>query len=221
MIYGIIYKITDKENGKVYIGQTTDYKRRIRDYKYSPSKIKCYGYDNCNTITKMFYDKGFNNFKFNVIDAGDSPEELVDLENYWINYYNSIEEGYNDYKATIQYKMSEISKSKLRRQAGNFRHKAETIKKKSIPIIAYKDGVFKRYPSAKLFAEIHNTERTYVSRATKHGKTVLGYNIFYCDKNLREEVYLKSKDNKYKKLYESIKEDLETIENGKMYIDIF
>ena len=128
MIYGIIYKITDLENGKCYIGQTIDYTRGKRDYKYSRNVIESYGYDNCNNITKAFFDKGYDNFEFSVIDAGDSPEELCELENYWIDYYDSInpEKGYNETYAVIRRPISEKTKKKMSRIKGEFKHSVKT-----------------------------------------------------------------------------------------------
>ena len=39
-VYGIIYKITNKVNGKVYIGQTTRKRGFLDRYKYSGSNIE-------------------------------------------------------------------------------------------------------------------------------------------------------------------------------------
>ena len=39
---------------------------------------------------------GKNNFRLEIIDTAKSQEELNQKEQYWIRFYNSVEEGYNE-----------------------------------------------------------------------------------------------------------------------------
>jgi len=86
---GIIYKITNLVNNKIYIGQTTrPFKDRINDYKN--------GYGNPylnNSILKY----GFDKFKFEIIDHVYNIIELNEKEIEWIKLYNSTSKdvGYN------------------------------------------------------------------------------------------------------------------------------
>lgn len=81
----IIYKITNKMNGKVYIGQTT---------KSLASRI--YGHIHGHSrIGKEMLKYGQDNFDISVIDTAKTKEELDDLEVFWIAWYNSTQNGYN------------------------------------------------------------------------------------------------------------------------------
>lgn len=84
----IIYKMTNKINGKIYIGQTCkSLRKRIRDHfndfgkSYIKYSLKKYGRDN---------------FEVEIIDTASSKEELNQKEIYWIKQYNCrIPNGYN------------------------------------------------------------------------------------------------------------------------------
>ena len=92
-MFGIIYKITNIVNNKVYIGQTQRtledrFKRHVRFAKNDDrSKDICFA---C-AIRKY----GENNFIIEKIDEADSKEVLNEKEKYWINFYDSFKSGYN------------------------------------------------------------------------------------------------------------------------------
>ena len=84
-----IYKITNKVNGKIYIGQSNDIKRRWSYYKNPPTTVEV------NTLIMLALKKyGFNSFTFEVIEECEI-DQLNEREEYWISYYNSYWEGYN------------------------------------------------------------------------------------------------------------------------------
>lgn len=83
-----IYKIIDLTNNKIYIGQSMDIENRWHYYKYPPKNPT-------QRIVRVIKQKGYDNFKFEVIETC-LPEELDQKEVYWINYYNSYQDGYND-----------------------------------------------------------------------------------------------------------------------------
>lgn len=84
-----IYKITNKINGKSYIGQTTDYQRRFREHRN-----KGYGEEPNKPLYNAFDKYGINNFDFEVIE--DLTENYNEREKYWIQYYNTLlPNGYN------------------------------------------------------------------------------------------------------------------------------
>ena len=91
-MYGIIYKVTNQQNKKVYIGQTaqTLAERKNKHY-YKARQINEYNTHFINALRK--YPK--ESFIWEVIDEAQSQDELNNKEKYWINYYNSIEKGYN------------------------------------------------------------------------------------------------------------------------------
>lgn len=90
-----IYKITNTENGKVYIGQTirpieNRFKRHIND---ALNHVKDTHF--CRAICKY----GKDAFKIEQIDVATTQEELSEKEQYWIRYYDSVNTGYNETEA--------------------------------------------------------------------------------------------------------------------------
>lgn len=89
----LIYKVTNKQNNKVYIGQTVkSLSQRRAEHKhrflYENSHNKFY-----NAIKKY----GWENFKWEVLEeSNDWTYDILDSkEKYYIQLYNSIESGYN------------------------------------------------------------------------------------------------------------------------------
>lgn len=87
-----IYKITNLINGKCYIGQSTYIPKRWKNHLISVNNpnSKEYYYPLYQAMRKY----GSNNFKFEIIENC-LPKELNEKEQYWILYYNSYKEGYN------------------------------------------------------------------------------------------------------------------------------
>lgn len=89
----IIYKITNRVNGKIYIGQTVqELEVRVRKhFSRAKTEIK-YQYPLVNDIRKY----GENNFDYEIIEIINKLEQLNEREVYWINHYKSIwPNGYN------------------------------------------------------------------------------------------------------------------------------
>ena len=99
-IFGIIYKITNKVNGKIYIGQTTS--KRGFEGRYPRKGIgieRVYNYYlSCkkaghNINDHLFYSiekYGFDSFDVDEkFDIAYSLEELNEKEIYYINFYKS------------------------------------------------------------------------------------------------------------------------------------
>ena len=82
-----IYKITNNINGKIYIGQSIDIKKRWETHKY-------YTYKKDTKLQKAFTKYGISNFTFEVLEEC-SKELLDEKEIFWIKYFNSFEDGYN------------------------------------------------------------------------------------------------------------------------------
>lgn len=83
-----IYKIENKINHKVYIGQSQNIERRWSNHVSSAGKMKY-------KMSQALGEFGVENFSFEVIE--ECPIELLDeREIYWIKYYNSmVPNGYN------------------------------------------------------------------------------------------------------------------------------
>jgi len=94
VIFGFIYAIKNKINGKKYIGQTTrPLYKRIYEYKAAFNHSKFYN----EYLLSSFKKYGWDNFEFSVIDTATNIIELNEKEIKYIRDYNSNnkEFGYN------------------------------------------------------------------------------------------------------------------------------
>lgn len=107
----IIYKIENKINGKIYIGQTIkELEDRISEHLKSEYPIG-----------KAFRKYNINSFEISIIDITEIKEILDEKEKYWIKFYDcKVPNGYNltdggegpnGYKHTKEAKLK-ISKKK-------------------------------------------------------------------------------------------------------------
>ena len=93
---GIIYIITNKVNSKVYIGQTR--KSLSERMRHHFSK-----YETCKKLKKATEQYGKDNFLYSVLELV-PYSELNDRETFYIEKYNSIENGYNIKKGNSKFK---------------------------------------------------------------------------------------------------------------------
>lgn len=138
-IIGEIYKITNIQNNKCYIGQTIKpvelrFNRHINDAMHNVLDTH---------FARAIRKYGPTNFKLEIIDNAESQLELNQKEQYWIRYYNSVLEGYNETDAickcggnTYQSKTEkemEVIKEKIRQtKIGNKNPMARKIKRINI-----------------------------------------------------------------------------------------
>lgn len=89
---GYIYKVTNKINGKIYIGQTI---QSVKDRWYRHCGKSGISKAELNTHFKRAILKyGKENFTVETIEVCDSTK-LNDREKFYISYYNSYINGYN------------------------------------------------------------------------------------------------------------------------------
>lgn len=94
-----IYKIENKVNGKVYIGQTNDWEKRYRHYRSCPFNTRAHEYN--RPIDSAIRKYGLENFDFSIIEIfndADTQEHIDIREIYWIDFFNSTVSnggGYN------------------------------------------------------------------------------------------------------------------------------
>ena len=134
-----IYKITNIQNNKVYIGQT------IRPIE---QRFRRHLNDALNNILDTHFARairkyGKDSFIIEEIDNAQTQDELNQKEQYWIRYYNSVKDGYNETDAiskcggnTYQSKTKEemeVIKDKIRQtKLGNKNPMARKIKRTNI-----------------------------------------------------------------------------------------
>jgi group I intron endonuclease len=85
-----IYKITNKINNKSYIGQSKDIEARWSEHKRTAFNDNRDEYE--FPLYRAFRKYGIENFTFVILEETESLEER---EKYYINFYNSKENGYN------------------------------------------------------------------------------------------------------------------------------
>jgi group I intron endonuclease len=103
---GYIYKITNKIDQKVYVGQTSrDLELRWREHKKKRS--------NCKYLKHAFEKHGIENFKFDLICVS-FDENLNSLEEEYIKKFNSlVPNGYNLRNGGNNGKLNEETKKKI------------------------------------------------------------------------------------------------------------
>ena len=89
-----IYKITNNQNGKVYIGQSTSIQQRWIAHRNRPFNSNSTQYN--SPLYRAIRKYGLENFSFEVLDECDK-DELDEKEIYYISLFNSAnpEFGYN------------------------------------------------------------------------------------------------------------------------------
>lgn len=88
---GFIYKITNRLNGKSYIGQTI---QDVKERFYQHCATNCSHTVLNMAIHKAIFKYGKPNFTLEVIEEVEY-DNLNDREKYWIEYYDSYKNGYN------------------------------------------------------------------------------------------------------------------------------
>lgn len=183
-----IYKITNKINGKVYIGQT------IRPVEYRFNRhINDAMHNILNThFARAIRKYGPDQWQFEVIDNAETQEELNQKEQYWIRYYNSVEEGYNEtdaitkcggntYQSKTEQEMEEIKEKIRQTKLGAKNPMARRIKR--INIITNEIDVFDTIISCAQACGINNGKTSITTRLNGQVKSPYK-NIWlfeYCD----------------------------------------
>ena len=85
-----VYKITNKINGKCYIGKSVDIARRWSEHKSASKRKK--SKESKHPLMRAFRKRGFNNFDFNILETSNDEDKLFDLEK---KYYDEISPEYN------------------------------------------------------------------------------------------------------------------------------
>ena len=155
---GLIYKITNLINDKVYIGQTTRKPSfRVAEHKCKKSLIG-------EAINKF----GADNFKISIIDHAHSKEELDNKEIFWIEFYDSTnpKKGYNiSFGGTGTNGVHNGEKN-------YFFGKRGELAKNSIPVICIETNLY--FASAKEAADFYNCDRSQIGKCCKGKKKTCG-----------------------------------------------
>ena len=86
-----IYKLTDIESGKAYIGKSTDVKKRISDHFKSSIGIQSIA---DQAVHHAIFDSGLWNWTIEIITYCEK-DKLSELEKYYIDFFKTQDFGYN------------------------------------------------------------------------------------------------------------------------------
>lgn len=197
-----IYKVTNIRNGKVYIGQTINFRKRLSDYMNAHKK---HGNKNIYSVIK---EEGTENFTIEIIKRC-SQKKLDYYENFYINQYKSYESeyGYNILKSNIGGNSRESRKRKSLSHVG-LKESNETKKKKSNIIYACNEDTFIICDSGKLFGDYIEVCKDYIKNCLRQPSKAKGWRVYYNQSNKRQEI----REKMYKKRYIRDKEYIEILD---------
>lgn len=112
--YGVIYKITNTVNNKIYIGQTINFSERYRSHCEVPFRKSDRGYN--HPIYRAIRKYGINNFTIEIIEYCSPIEELNDRETHYIKLYDCLvdsNKGYNLQEGGQNGKKSKQTRKKM------------------------------------------------------------------------------------------------------------
>lgn len=195
---GYIYKITNLIEHKIYVGQTKNLKRRMKEYKNKSKKLdKRSSYK----MMKIINQYGFENFKFDILEEVINNENLNEREIFWIDKLNSRNPdiGYNSKTGGLGGLLIDESKKLMSESSKGFRHSDEEKLRRSKPIFVIKDNKKIPFISAKLYADGIGRTRSEVTAAINRGIKIGGAYIFYQDNDERKTCVKKIIDKKISK----------------------
>lgn len=111
-----VYMIENSSNNKIYIGVSVDIKNRFMNHKTllrnnkHPNKLMQ------NDYNKLGIEGKTDMFLYSVLEEGINTRKIDEAEKYYIEKYDSMENGYNSRFAS-NYGKSDKNKSKANRQA--------------------------------------------------------------------------------------------------------
>ena len=97
---GCIYRVENINNGMIYIGKTKNFRRRVQQHFNSALKEK-----NSSIFYQDIRKYGICSFKAKIIEEfeieneEEFENEMYNKEMYYINFYNTINKGYNTFES--------------------------------------------------------------------------------------------------------------------------
>lgn len=218
--FGYIYCIENKSNGKKYIGSTysvwigsrpdsmTQLKKRASDYIYEynhgikskENNIKIYQ----RPLIQAMVDDGFENFiMYPIAETTRDTHNMA--EDWFIQHFNTINNGYNKRRVDHNKSFRSFSKS----------HDANAKRLRSEPIISINLNLKKIIfaESMKLFADYMQTTKDMIKNSNRGAYSYKGWFSFYINEEKRYIVFKNFTSNKFnRKISDTAK---------KLYIDLY
>lgn len=169
-----IYKITNLKNNKMYIGKTINsiedrFKRHLNDAL--SNRLDTH-------LARAIRKDGKENFSIEKIDSASTLEELNQKEVYWINYYKTCENGYNEtfggdggntYSQKTEKELNLIKEKIRNTKLGNKNPNARPVKIKNV-----ETGEELHFGSAAEVRDyFHHSNHNFVTKRCNHTSTCL------------------------------------------------
>jgi group I intron endonuclease len=221
-----IYKIVNTLNNKVYVGSAIDIDTRWRRHK--KMLIECYHHS--KKLQNSYNKHGINNFNYEIIELCEK-HLLTQREQYWIESFDSYNNGYNSRPIAgsnlgLKLPISEETRKKIGLKSKGRKHTEEAkqkIKEKRKSQI-FSEETRKKISDLHKGKIVNEETRKKISEANKgrapinKGKT---YEEIY-GKEKAEELKLKRKINGYNsKISEEGRNNINKNRRGKTYEEIY
>jgi group I intron endonuclease len=146
MSYGLIYKITNLTNSKIYVGQT----RYSIEYRWYGHTFKARQINHRSYLQNAIRKYGTSAFAVCKIATADNQKELDDLEIFWIAFcrskiplgYNMNDGGGGSSNPSKEVRLKISRAAKIRKPHFGFKHSEETKRKISLSKMGEKIGPF-------------------------------------------------------------------------------
>lgn len=119
-----IYKIQNKQNGKVYIGKSKNIMQR---WSIHEQMLEQNNHHSIKLQEDFNNSNGLQDFSFEILEICDS-KDLTEKEKFYIKKFNSIEDGYNMFGSV------ENSKEEITLSYETFKEICQRLKPQHIPI---------------------------------------------------------------------------------------
>lgn len=215
-----IYKITNKINGKIYIGFSKNLEKR----KYYHFYLLKRNIHHNEYLQNSFNKYGPDVFEFKIIEEC-IPELLIEKEDYWCKLLktHNINNGYN----------IEPTGFNSGKSLKTIKNLIKSNKNKRIPILVTFNNITTEYPSILEFCNLFNFRQSSISRCLKKGNLYLDlYEIKYKNKIntkridnrfnkylIEDELGNKVQVNSQQELFQIIKISSRTYSRNKIKID--
>lgn len=179
----VIYKITNNKNGKIYIGKTI---RNIRD-RFQRHIQDAMSNRLDTHLARAIRKYGSDSFEISLVEKVQDENILDERERYWIEQFDSFNNGYNETRGgdggnTYEGKNSEemdVIKDKIREtKLGSLNPQARPVKCKNV-----KTGEELHFGSAAEMRDFFNeSNHNFITRRCKHNVLYLyrgEWNIAY------------------------------------------
>lgn len=214
--------IINTKNKKMYIGQTTDYRKRASNYR------TCHKHPGKNKIYRIIANEGTENFQMKILQTC-SPRALTELEDYYIERYKTNDPKYG-YNSIIGNGYNNTDKSRLAKSEA---HKGlvesnETKCKKSNTILAIKGDHVIICDSAKLFGDYVGRGKDQIKNCLRQPSSIHGYRLYYRNFKKRQEIRSRMirkrsiRDRQYMEILDFLdKLEIEGVETIDLYYDVY